>query len=118
VPRNRGAIPLALLVLAALVGGIVVATARIGEEELPRAQPPPAVQSPTPEVSPSPFSPEPTQPSETLETVEPTPEPTEATPTPEQTPLARTGGPVVPWFGGGLMLIGASVLVWRFSRAA
>lgn len=122
MPTNRGAIPLALLVAGALAAGIVAAAARIGsEEEEPRAQPRPASPSPQPRATPSPVAQEP---SETLETPEPETEPTaepspEATKTPaaDSTPLARTGGPTLPLYAGGLALMVAAVLLWRFSRA-
>jgi hypothetical protein len=123
---NRGAIPLAVLVTASLAAGIVAAVDRINEqEERPRAQPPPAVPA-----SPSPAQPtdQPTEPGLTPETPEPeTPEPTEEptaeptkepkTPEPDATPLARTGGPTLPFYGMGLILMAASGLLWRFSRS-
>lgn len=124
MPDSRGAIPLALLVAGALAAGIVAVAARIGpEEERPQAQPRPASPSPEPEPSPSP-SPVAQEPSETLETPEaetqPTAEPSPTapeTPAVDSTPLARTGGPTLPLYVGGLVLIAGSVLVWRFSRS-
>jgi hypothetical protein len=126
---NRGAIPLAVLVTASLAAGIVAAVDRLNEqEEGPRAQPSPAVPaSPSPAIpaSPSPAQPtdqptEPTtpEPATPEPTDEPTTEPTEEpeTPGPDATPLARTGGPTLPFYGGGLILMAAAGFLWRFSR--
>ncbi len=131
---RRGSLPLALLIVAVLAVGVVVAatrepTAPDVAEPTPAASPtlrhspatePPIIFTPSPAESPteSPTA-EPTEsptaePTETpTETAEPTETPTEA-----GTPLAKTGGPVLPWFLGGALLIAVAAALWRFSRVA
>jgi hypothetical protein len=130
---NRGALPLALLIAAALLGGIVVAVMRIDERGTdvgggpgPTPTSPqatvasPTVESPSPTLEPTT---EPTtEPTGSPKpTVEPTTEPTEE-PSPEPTDdgngivLAQTGGPVLPYFLGGALMIVGSAGVWRLRR--
>ena len=129
---NRGALPLALLIVAALTGGIVVAVMRIDERGTdiggpgptptsPQATvPSPTVESPSPTVEPTT---EPTtEPTESPKpTIEPTEEPTDE-PSPEPTDdgdgtvLAQTGGPVLPYFLGGALMIAGSAGIWRLRR--
>lgn len=134
---NRGALPLAILIFAALAAGIAVAIIQpgdLGKENGQAAQP-----QPSESVQPSPSltatlqpSVEPTQ----EPTVEPTEEPTEE-PTVEPTNnggnggnggngngngghdepvLAQTGGAVLPWFFGGALLIAGGLGLWRLRR--
>jgi outer membrane biosynthesis protein TonB len=123
---NRGALPLAILIVAALAAGIVVAIIQpgdLGEEAAP--EPTATAESPLPTT---PASPEPTIETPSPEpTEEPSPEPTEE-PTPEPEPnggaqngqaeptLAETGGPVLPWLLGGALLTAAGAGLWRLRR--
>ena len=153
---NRGALPLALLIVAALAAGIVIAVMRIDEQGIdivgPSVSPDPTITSPTVEPTEEPTvepTEEPTlEPTEepTLEpteepteepTVEPTEEPTEEPspeptdePSPEPTDdgnggnngngdgdiLAQTGGPLLPYFLGGALMIAGSAALWRLRR--
>ena len=106
---NRGALPLAILIIAALAAGIAVAVIKPGDLGEEQAGPGPIETNVVP------------QPTDTL-TAEPTEEPTEE-PSPEPTEtggygdgngngsgdptLAETGGPVLPALvGGALMFLG------------
>ncbi len=131
---RRGSLPLALLIIAVLAIGVVVAVTK--EPEGPDLAGPTPAASPTLRHSPATeppiiFTPEPTEspaesptaePTETpIETVEPTETPTETvepteTPIEAGTPLAKTGGPVLPWFLGGGLLIAVAGALWRLSR--
>ena len=135
---NRGALPLALLIVAALASGIVVAVMRLDEEKKDKAGP--TVPSPEPTLSPTFESPEPTtspksptpEPTDESPSPEPTTEPTES-PTPEPSPtddgggggkngddngdvLAQTGGPILPYFLGGALMLAGSAGLWRLRR--
>lgn len=140
MPGQRGALPLALLIVAALGAGIALAVIRAGEEPGPKATPtvspttpvtPTTPESPTTPASPTtpgtpsptgtpttPESPSPTgTPTETPGTPEtPGPTGTDATPGPRETPLAKTGGATAPWFLIGAALIGLSGALWRLAR--
>jgi cytoskeletal protein RodZ len=125
-PR-RGALPLALLVVAVLVTGIVIAVARQPKDEDkagPTIQPTETIsptEEPTETVSPTEEPTETVSPTEEpTETVSPTVEPTEPNggqvPTNGEPPLAETGGATAPWLLGGAFLIGLAVALWRLSR--
>jgi hypothetical protein len=123
--------------VAALAAGIVVAVMRLDEEKKEKAGPEPTVVSPEPtlpsptvETPESPISPEPTDESPSPE---PTTEPTES-PSPEPSPtddgggggnngngdngdvLAQTGGPILPYFLGGALMLFGSAGLWRLRR--
>lgn len=125
---NRGALPLAILIVAALAAGIAVAIIQPGDLGEEKAAPEPTATAASPQPT-TPASPEPTA---TIEpspepTEEPSPEPTEE-PSPEPTKsgnggggqaeptLAETGGPVLPWFLGGALLTAAGAGLWRLRR--
>ncbi|MGH2684122.1 MAG: hypothetical protein ACRDJP_01480 [Actinomycetota bacterium] len=130
---NRGALPLALLIVATLAAGIVVAVMQLDEQDKDKAgpvvpSPEPTIPSPeptTPASPESPISPEPTDES-------PSPKPTTESPTPEPSPtddgggggrngddddvLAQTGGPILPYFLGGALMLAGSAGLWRLRR--
>lgn len=132
---NRGALPLAILIVAALAAGIALAIIQPGELGEEKATPEPTATAPSPEptatASPEPTStfvpsPEPTEEPTVEPTEEPSPEPTngggggggggnggggQAEPA-----LADTGGPVLPWFLGGALLTAAGAGLWRLRR--
>ena len=138
---NRGALPLALLILLVLSGGVVLAVMRI-DEKTEQAGPGPTVVSPEPSPSTTQPSASPStsasatsvSPSPTVES--PTPSPTEESPTPKPSPtehgggrrrhggidgtdgtLAQTGGPLLPYFLVGLLMLAASAGLWRLRRS-
>ena len=164
--RNRGALPLALLIIAALAAGVVVAVMRLGDQkkmeqagdgpsvtvsptvpgtETPTTPPETPTSPPeTPETpgatdttqTPSPTTTETTETPSPKPTKTPSPKPTETPETPEPSPtetnggggpgngddddddiLARTGGPVLPWFLGGVLMLAGSAGLWRLRRA-
>ncbi|MGH2711762.1 MAG: hypothetical protein ACRDH9_11230 [Actinomycetota bacterium] len=134
VRLNRGALPLALLIFAALAAGIAIAIIKPGnlgegDGQVARPQPTQTTVQPSPSLPP----PSPT-PAATLASPEPTEEPTEE-PTPEPTEepngnggngngnggqaeptLADTGGPVLPWLLGGSLLMAGGAGLWRLRR--
>jgi hypothetical protein len=124
---NRGALPLAILIVAALAAGIAVAVIQPGDLGEERAGPEPTITEASPQPTAT-ASPEPTFESPTPEpSEEPTEEPTEE-PSPEPTEdgnggggqngpaLAETGGPVLPWLLGGSLLFAGGAALWRLRR--
>jgi hypothetical protein len=127
---NRGALPLAILIFAALAAGIAVAIIQpgdLGKEDGQVAQPQPSQTT----VQPSPSLTATVEPTEEP-TVEPTEEPTEE-PTVEPTKnggngngngngghngpvLANTGGAVLPLFLGGALMIAGGLALWSLRR--
>ena len=134
--------PLALLIVAVLAAGIVTAFLKSDDQDLEVAEPTPTVTAAEPPDIPTPPEPteEPTEEPTDVPTVEPTEEPTEE-PTDEPSPeptgnggngkggngdgdanggtdpaLADTGGAVLPWLMGGVLLSAGGAGLWRLRR--
>jgi PT repeat len=132
---NRGALPLAILIIAALVAGIAIAIVKPGDLGREQAGPEPTLT----QVSPQPTGPDttsattspvptatPTEEPTEEPTDEPTEEPTEE-PSPEPTDdgngngdtdptLADTGGPVLPWLVSGVLMFLGGLGLMRLRR--
>jgi outer membrane biosynthesis protein TonB len=129
-------LPLALLIVAVLAAGIVTAFLKADDQGREVAEPTPTITAAQPTDIPTP--PEPTEPPTEEPTEEPTLEPTEEPteePSPEPTDegnggkgkggdgnggtdplLADTGGAVLPWLIGGVLLSAGGAGVWRLRR--